>query len=96
MKHTIDMTLHIHAERIYGTKQVKFSAKACDMSKYGYIYLFEHPISIEVDIPDDFDMNSAEIDKLRKQKKQVQAEMQMQLTRIDEQINSLLAIEYTP
>ena len=41
-------------------------------------------------------MNSAEIDKLRKQKKQVQAEMQMQLTRIDEQINSLLAIEYTP
>ena len=96
MKHTIDMTLHIHAERIYGTKQIEFSAKVCDMSKYGYTYLFEHPISIEVDIPDDFDMNSAEIDKLRKQKKQVQAEMQMRLTRIDEQINSLLAIEYKP
>lgn len=96
MKHTIDMTLHIHAGRSYGTKQIEFSATVCDMSEYGYIYLFEHPISIEVDIPDDFDMNSAEIDKLRKQKKQVQAEMQMQLTRIDEQINSLLAIEYTP
>jgi len=96
VKHTIDMTLHIHAGRNYSTKQVEFSAKVCDMSEYGYTYLFEHPISIEVDIPDDFDMNSAEIDKLRKQKKQVQAEMQMQLTRIDEQINSLLAIEYTP
>lgn len=96
MKHTIDMTLHIHASRIYGTKQFEFSAKVCDMSEYGYTYLFEHPISIEVDIPDDFDMNGAEIDKLRKQKKQVQAEMQMQLTRIDEQINSLLAIEYKP
>ena len=96
MKHTIDMTLYIHAGRDYCTKQVEFSAKLCDMSECGYTYLFEHPISIEVDIPDDFDMNSAEIDKLRKQKKQVQAEMQMRLTSIDEQINSLLAIEYKP
>lgn len=47
----------------------------------------------EVEIPDDFDPRSKQIETLLKEKNRISAEFSLRVTQIDEQINRLTAIE---
>ena len=95
MKHTIKKTMFVHAEKAYfGEEEFKLSLMACDMSKYGYIFIGEVEVSVNYDLPDNFNYTQAEIDVLRKEQKRIQAEAQNNITRIEEQIQSMLCIEH--
>ena len=95
MKHTIKKTMFVHAEKAYfGEEEFKLSLMACDMSKYGYIFIGEVEVSVNYDLPDNFNYTQAEIDSLRKEQKRIQAEAQKNITRIEEKIQSLLCIEH--
>ena len=95
MKHTIKKTMFVHAEKAYfGEEEFKLSLMACDMSKYGYIFIGEVEVSVNYDLPDNFNYTQAEIDSLRKEQKRIQAKAQNNITRIEEQIQSLLCIEH--
>ena len=95
MKHTIKKTMFVHAEKAYfGEEEFKLSLMACDMSKYGYIFIGEVEVSVNYDLPDNFNYTQAEIDSLRKEQKRIQAKAQNNITRIEEQIQSMLCIEH--
>ena len=95
MKHTIKKTMFVHAEKAYfGEEEFKLNLMACDMSKYGYIFIGEVEVSVNYDLPDNFNYTQAEIDVLRKEQKRIQAEAQNNITRIEEKIQSLLCIEH--
>ena len=51
-------------------------------------------MSVDYDLPDNFNYTQAEIDVLRKEQKRIQAEAQNNITRIEEQIQSMLCIEH--
>ena len=96
MKHTATVELFIHAQKDW-QNNVAFSAKMCDMSEYGYTFLgFTKEVSVEFDVPDDFDLTAEEIKALREQQKRIQADAQRQVVEIEERIQSMLAIEYKP
>ena len=95
MKHTIKKTMFVHAEKAYfGEEEFKLSLRACDMSQYGFILIGEVEVSVDYDLPDNFNYTQAEIDSLRKEQKRIKAEAQNNITRIEEQIQSLLCIEH--
>ena len=96
MKHTIKQTMFVHAEKDYNLNGNKFKLglKICDMSEYGYVLLDTVEVSVDYDLPEDFNFTQCEIDLLKKKKKSVQAEAQKTITRIDEQIQRLQCIEY--
>lgn len=95
MKHTIKSTMFVHAQKPYfGKNEFKLSLLACDMSQYGYIFIGEVEVSVDYDLPDNFNYTQAEIDVLRKEQKRIQAEAQNNITRIEEQIQSMLCIEH--
>ena len=55
------------------------------------IIVMEH--TFEVEVPDNFDPRPGQIAALKAQKEKVQAEFSKRVMELDEQINSLLAIE---
>lgn len=95
MKHTIKKTMFVHAEKAYFCEEeFELNLMACDMSKYGYILIGEVEVSVDYDLPDNFNITQLEIDSFRKEQKRIQAEAQNNITRIEEQIQSLLCIEH--
>ena len=95
MKHTIKSTMFVHARKSYfGEEEFKLNLMACDMSNYGYVCIGEVEVSVDYDLPDNFNYTQAEIDVLRKEQKRIQAEAQNNITRIEEKIQSLLCIEH--
>lgn len=94
MKHKIKQTAFVHAEKDHETRGHKLVLYYSDMSKYGYIFIGEVEVSVDYDLPDNFNYTQAEIDSLRKEQKRIQAEAQNNITRIEEQIQSLLCIEH--
>ena len=93
MKQEFPATVFINASRSYdGT--VCFHAHFCDMSEYGYFLVEKKQITVEADIPDDFNIDAIEIDALKKEKTRIQAEAQNKLTKIEERIQSLLCLEH--
>jgi hypothetical protein len=67
------------------------SFKAGDDSYRTYIGAQE----IEIDVPNDYDPRAQQIAALEKQKQNVMAEYQKNVTEINERINKLQALEYT-
>jgi 2',3'-cyclic-nucleotide 2'-phosphodiesterase (5'-nucleotidase family) len=55
------------------------------------VVVFEH--AIEVEVPDNFDPRPAMVANLEEKKRQVRAEFAKKVKELDEQIQSLLAIE---
>ncbi len=95
MKHTIKKTMFVHAEKDYSAERsFKLNLMACDMSKYGYIKIGEVEVSVDYDLPENFNFTQAEIDALRKEQKRIQAEAQNKITQIEEHIQSLLCLEH--
>lgn len=85
------------------TKTVYLSAEPATWEDDGYHYTmldFEtaHRITVgsmevSIDIPDDFDITNAHIEILRAEKQKIHAEAQVKTNNLEEQIQSLLAIE---
>ncbi len=94
MKHTITQAMFVHAEKDYGTGGHKLLLKICDMSEYGYIFLGEVEVSVDYELPDDFNFTQCQIDALRKEQKRILAESQKKVTEIEEQIQKMLCIEH--
>ena len=94
MKHTIKQNLFVHAEKDHETGGHELVLHYSDMSQYGYIFIGEVEVSVDYDLPDNFNYTQAEIDVLRKEQKRIHAEAQNKITRIEEKIQSLLCIEH--
>ncbi len=95
MKHTAEITVYIHAQRDYVYGGIKFSAIGCDMSEYsGYTMIEKKNVTVEFDIADDFSLDAEEIKAMRAEQKRIKAEAQLQVTRLEERIQSLLCIEH--
>lgn len=90
---TVTIKQHVHASRSYDG-QISYSLFAAPFDQHGYIPLFEQEFTIE--IPDDFDLNDKEVQSLKAEKARIQAEAQMEITRIEERIRNLLCIEHKP
>lgn len=52
--------------------------------------------SFEVEVPDEFDPRPQQVEILRQQQQKIRAEMSARIKQLDDQINSLLAIEAAP
>ncbi len=94
MKHTAEIMVYIHAQRDYLTRGIRFSAVGCDMREYGYTLIETKQVSVGFEIADDFSFDAEEIKAMRAEQKRIQAEAQMNVTRIEERIQSLLCIEH--
>lgn len=80
---------HYEHEAKWGEKPY-FTFKAFD-SVEGFVTVREHSFMVEV--PDDFDPRPQMVEKLREEKRKVEAEFHARVTQINAQIQSLLAIE---
>ena len=91
MKHTMKMIAHF--SRNY-EGEMKYEIWLTDMSKYGSTPICE--VEVHFETPDDFNPVSAEIESLRKQKQEIQADAQLKANAIDDQIAKLSCLEYRP
>lgn len=64
-----------------------------DMSEYGYVTITTKDVEVEIEFPDNFDPVNGHIDALKERKKNIGAKAQVEINKIEEQIQSLLAIE---
>lgn len=89
----VTMAFKIHCDRDY-KGELQYHAFSSDMSAYGYIYVCDRTITI--DLPDGFDVRAAEIDMLRKKADDIQSRAQVKVNMIQEQISKLLCLEHKP
>lgn len=85
------------------TKTIYLNAVPSDFEDGGYRYSmldFDRDdginvgsIEVSIDIPEDFDLNSAHVEILKTEKNKIYAEAQLKCNNLEEQIQSLLAIE---
>lgn len=93
MKHTIKgyvtyrtESYYTDAERVHWTR---YDPRITGLNKD--VLIGEH--SIEVEVPDDFDPRPAQVQRLREEQQKVRAAMAKRIKELDDQINSLLALE---
>lgn len=95
---TIPVTLFIH----YATSTFsheKLLVATVDMSKNfpdRYILLESLEIEITVNQPEPIDIIGLQVEQLREQKQKTVADAQQRIAAIDDKIQQLLCIEYTP
>lgn len=95
---TIPVTLFIH----YATSTFsheKLLVATVDMSKNfpaRYILLESREIEITVNQPEPIDIIGLQVEQLREQKQKTVADAQQRIAAIDDKIQQLLCIEYTP
>ena len=89
MRVTVTTMLHVCAGTNGEPPTYKFFP--FDMSKYGDACVGER--TVEVNVPDDFDPIKPIIAALRKEQQDIRAELTGKVNKIEERIQSLLAIE---
>lgn len=89
----IQLPSFIHAQRNW-RGDINYSVCAADMSQYGYLFVCEQLVTVE--IPDDFDPTRAAIAMLKQKQETARAEFNETVRQINEEISKLQAIEYTP
>ena len=87
MKHTAKMIVNF--DRDYAG-EIRYHLFCCDMSSLGYTPVCE--VDVEFETPDDFNPIVCEVASLKETKQKIQATAQMEITRIEEKIQSLLAL----
>lgn len=88
----VKVTAHIHYSKYHWEDKgeyVIYSFKAADSSHITYVGEQE----IEVDIPDNYDPRHQQIAALNAQKEKLNEEFSESVMKINQQINSLMAIE---
>ena len=95
---TVTVKLYIH----YATRSYfddKFVITTCDMSRNNpdiYILLETRDIEVPVNNPDAFDLIALQVDQLRSQKQTIAETAQRQIAAVDDKIQQLLCIDYSP
>ena len=90
----IKTTVHIHYEKHEWEDKGKYLVFSCKFGDNSYrAHVCEQEIEIEV--PDNFDPRAQQIDALEKEKQRVMAEYQMTVTKINDRISKLQALEFT-
>lgn len=69
-----------------------FSWMPCDPTEWDKDSVVVNQLSIEIDIPDTFDIRPFRIASLEKQKQEIQRKFAAEVAKIDEQIKKCLAI----
>ena len=93
MKHTIDGFITYEKSRYSKKPTISFqSYRPSDDSYFNTVVVRPH--SIEVEVPDDFDPRSQQIDALKAQQQKATAAYHAMVTDIKRQISELEAIEY--
>jgi hypothetical protein len=82
----------LHSSINQHTKEPIYTVYSTDMSKYCDQTMIAEQ-QVEFDVPESFDPVVAEVERLKAEKTRKLAEAQAEQTRIDERIQSLLAIE---
>lgn len=88
----IKVTAHIHYQKYHWENEgvyIIYSFKADDSSNLTYVGEQE----IEVDVPDNYDPRNQQIAVLNAQKERLNKEFAESVMKINQQINSLMAIE---
>ena len=95
MKHEMQIELFLHSRLRYDGEP-EFRVHLCDMSgSTGFgVLVTQKAIDVEFDVPMNFNPSVEMVNLLRKEQKAIQAEAQMQVTRLEERIQSLLCIEH--
>ena len=86
---TETVKLYLHQD-MHSDKHTIFQT---DMSEYGYILVSYKDVEITMDIPEGYDKNTAHIDSLKAEKQKIAGDAQLKMNNLEEQIQSLLAIE---
>lgn len=68
----------------------EFHFQRVEMESYGYVTVM--PLSVEVDIPDDFDPRAEQVRLLEAKRDEVRAAFQVRMTEIEKQISQLTAL----
>lgn len=94
-KHTINGFIVYRPERWWEDhERIDFQTyDPRDIDHSTAVFVSEH--SFEVEVPDDFDPRPQQIQALEKKRDAVRDEMSARITEINQQIQSLLAIEHT-
>ncbi|SOY79965.1 conserved hypothetical protein [Cupriavidus taiwanensis] len=74
--------------------QVSFTFHTAEMLEHGYITIA--PYTLRVELPEGWDVRTAQIQMLERQKEKLRADLARRIQEINEEIQSLQAIEYTP
>lgn len=91
--HTETIKFYLMA-KLWTDGEVQYNTFSIDMSEYGYILVTTKEVEVLIDIPEGFDPVTGQVDSLKKEKQKIGAEAQLKMNNIDEQIQSLLAIEF--
>lgn len=70
-----------------------FGFQVYDPGKYGTSAVAVRPHTLELEVPDEFDPRTAQLEALKHAKDKIRAEFTARVTELDEQINNLLALE---
>jgi len=90
----VKTTAYIHYLKYEWDTEGKFEVFSFQASEDGS-RTFVCSQEIEIEVPDDYDPRAQQIAALEKQKQNVMAEYQKNVTEINERINKLQALEYT-
>lgn len=82
---------HITHTKYAWDDKATYSFYTFDASDENTVNVMEH--EFEVEVPDNFDPRPGKIAALKEKKEKVQAEFSKRVMELDEQINSLLALE---
>ncbi|EAM8673182.1 hypothetical protein BL252_06385 [Salmonella enterica] len=95
---TIPVTLYIHyATSTYSTnKVIVATANLAEASPDFYVLMETRKIEILVNQPEPIDVIGLQVDQLRAQKTKIAADAQQHLAAIEDKIQQLLCIDYTP
>jgi hypothetical protein len=86
---TVNTELFLHQNM----RTDEYMIYGCDMSEYQYVLVNTHHVDVEMAIPDGYDKTGYRIGQLKAEQQSIAGDAQIKMNNIEEQIQSLLAIE---
>ena len=88
---TTKHTVFLAATKSMG--EYKYEINMVDMTDYGSITVESKEIEISMEVPEGYNPVSGHIDALKEEKQKIAAKAQVEMNNLEEQIQSMLAIE---
>ena len=86
-----DIVVFLHRDKSSYSNEYSYTPHSCDMSNYGYVLISQKTIIF--DLPDENEMIQKEIAVLNIKAQKIKADAFVEVEKINEKIQSLLAIE---
>ncbi|MGO4326764.1 hypothetical protein AB4Z48_18215 [Cupriavidus sp. 2TAF22] len=91
---TIEVQGFILGQKNSWSDKIDYTWSTVEMIEHGYMTIGRHTLTF--DLPDGFDVITEQIRMLERQRDKIRAQLAKRIKEINEQIQSLQAIEYTP